>query len=372
MYLNLRSLDALRGILAIYVLVGHARWLLWSGMSVWQESSHPLWCKLIVLASAGFRYGHEAVMIFFALSGFFIHLKSANSLVSNQPINLSLSQFLKRRLHRLAPPYFYALIFTFIIDYLGFHLYPTLYTATTGDPLLDANFSRKGYSLESVLPAILILPSSLGKDFGTNGPLWSLAYEIVYYLLYPFWLKVRTKFGFYVYPIILSLSLVFSIFPNSFISSVLAHYPIWLGGAALAELVIRFPSFKRLTKFIAPLTLAISFLALNLWSSPLLLISILIYIVFSCSVLLMFLALPKRVYLTQIHQAFEMLGLQSYTIYICHFPLITFISAWSINVLGERPLDGYLAIFGVLITLVWCRISFLLCESKFLHSRLKL
>ena len=124
---NLRSLNMLRVALAVSVLLGHCRWLLWAGHSHWMG----------------------------------------------------------RRLHRLGAAYAFALLVTIACDLAGRAWFPTLYAAATGDVLLDGVFSRTGYSWASVAPALVILPSSLGFDFGTNGPLWSLAYEVVYYALYP-------------------------------------------------------------------------------------------------------------------------------------------------------------------------------------------
>lgn len=87
--------------------------------------------------------------------------------------------------HRLVTPYFFALLLTVILDQIGRYLYPILYLHQTGDVLLDTIFLNKDFSLEAILPAVFILPSSAGKDFGSNGPLWSLAYETVYYAIYP-------------------------------------------------------------------------------------------------------------------------------------------------------------------------------------------
>ncbi len=36
--INLRGLDSLRGLLAVYVIVGHGRGLLWSGPTNWLAS----------------------------------------------------------------------------------------------------------------------------------------------------------------------------------------------------------------------------------------------------------------------------------------------------------------------------------------------
>ena len=66
--INLRSLDVLRGLVATYVLFGHARWLLWTGQAAWIKLPHSLAANMLAEASALLRYGHEAVMIFFVLS----------------------------------------------------------------------------------------------------------------------------------------------------------------------------------------------------------------------------------------------------------------------------------------------------------------
>src|SRR5260221_6199720 len=81
---NLRSLDALRGLLACYVVMGHARWLLWAGFSEWNKRSHHAWTNVLAYASASLRYGHEAVMVFFVLSGFFIHLRTAQRMATGK------------------------------------------------------------------------------------------------------------------------------------------------------------------------------------------------------------------------------------------------------------------------------------------------
>jgi len=62
--INLRSLDVLRGLVATYVLLGHARWLLWTGHAAWIKLQHSLAANVLAYASVTVRYGHEAVMIF--------------------------------------------------------------------------------------------------------------------------------------------------------------------------------------------------------------------------------------------------------------------------------------------------------------------
>ena len=68
----------------------------------------------------------------------------------------------------------------------------------------------------------------------------------------------------------------------------------------------------------------------------------------------------------------EFLGIRSYTIYIYHFPLITILAAAWIQFNGSRPLHGWLAFFGVAVTLFVCLVLFHFIECRFLHARLSL
>lgn len=93
--IDLRSLDVLRGMLAVYVVAGHARWLLWEGHSEWIKYSHSWWENVLAYASVSLRFGHEAVLIFFLFSGIFIHLRMANNIIKNKPIEIDHSNFYK-------------------------------------------------------------------------------------------------------------------------------------------------------------------------------------------------------------------------------------------------------------------------------------
>lgn len=367
--INLRSLDTLRGLLATYVLLGHCRWLLWAGNSEWNKHSHSWLANILASTSASLRYGHEAVMVFFVLSGFFIHLRVSQQLAKNLHFEFNVTNFFQRRSYRLIPPYLFALALTVFVDLLGRYLYPTLYNGLTGDSLLDYNFQRKQFSVASVLPALLMLPSSLGEDFGSNGPLWSLSFEVVYYLLYPIWLNLRKLGALPAYFIGIALTISAGSFINvGFASQVLLHYPIWLCGAAIAELLLT----KRLPKLnivINTLILLIAFLCIQFISTMPLLISF--YALFGSIVVTMVLRLPLPITNNKVHKFFENIGIESYSIYICHFPIVTFISAWYIEIFNSRPMHGWLAVFGTLLTLLITHICFKACERHFLHSRLK-
>lgn len=361
--INFRNLDALRGLLAVYVAVGHCRWLLWSGHAAWLGSGYQTWEMVPAYASAALRYGREAVMVFFVLSGFFIHYQAASDISRAGGHRMSTTTFYRRRWHRLAPPYFFALAVTVALDAIGRTWWPTLYLSQTGDALLDQTFARGGYSQASVIPALLVLPSSMGRDFGSNGPLWSLAFEAVYYAIYPAWLWVRRRSAAAAYagvPIgCVALTFVAA---EAWLVTVLAFYPVWLAGAFTAERLLAAKSPPRSLFGVAMFGAG----ALLHWMSASLAIAVLAAVLYGVGAVVLF---SRAARLPRISRAAEFLGLRSYTIYIVHFPLLALMSAFVLHTQGERPLHGWLAVAGAAGCVGFGCLCFEACERFFLHSR---
>lgn len=363
--INFRNLDALRGLLAVYVALGHSRWLLWGGHATWLASAYQPWEAVPAYAAAFLRYGREAVMVFFVLSGFFIHYRAAMPL-ANSGADQRAGSFYRRRWHRLAPPYYFALAVTAVCDVLGRTWWPTLYLSRTGDPLLDHSFARTGYALESVVPALLLQPSSLGIDFGSNGPLWSLAYEAIYYALYPAWLMLRRRswHAAYVAIPVICLGLYFVPSP-AFPLVVLAHYPIWLAGAYLAERLAVAGVSARVALTGAGLFVVGAALHIV---NPNTLFALIAALAFGAGAVMVVASVPWRNSFTR---TAEFLGIRSYTIYIVHFPLLTLISAYTIHTHGARPLHGWLAMAGAVACVAFGCLCFEICERHFLHARFR-
>ncbi|MES2568821.1 MAG: acyltransferase [Verrucomicrobiota bacterium] len=366
--MNLRSLDALRGLLATYVLLGHSRWLLWAGHEEWSRHAHALLEKIIVYASALLRYGHEAVTVFFVLSGFFIHLRFAQSSADKRQEEFQWSRFFQRRLHRLLPPYWLALGLTVVLDAIGRHFCSALYNGTTGNTLLDLNFAQTGFSSGAVLPALLMLPKSLGIGFGSNGPLWSLAFEVVYYLLYPAWLGLRRLNAVAAYLAAPLIGFGALLLPQvTFISAVLQYYPVWIAGAALAEILCR-PG-KSLLALACPLGVGIF-----AWIGFRLVPSNAWVLLGSASAgfiaVLLFARLPSGICNFRVHRIAEQVGLRSYSLYICHFPILCLMSAWLMATQGSRPVNGAIALTGAMVAFALSLGCFEMCEKRFLHRSL--
>ncbi len=369
---NLRSLDSLRGLLSVYVLAGHARWLLWAGWETWRQQPHGTLIVAVTAASAALRYAHEAVMVFFVLSGFFIHFRAAGDLAAgNGAHEFNTGDFFRRRARRLVPPYAFALLLTVALDLLGRHLYSTLYQGTTGDALLDGNVGRGGFTLASVLPALCLLPSSAGVHFGSDGPLWSLAYEVIYYALYPLWLMCRCRAGAAVaYGLggaLAAAGLAAPVLRDHFPGSVLVHYPVWLAGAGLVELCARttWPDWSR---WAAVILAAGGFVGMQ-WQPAQLWVAIILYALAGAAAVLFFVLLPTRFSDGSAGRLTERLGMGSYTIYICHFPVLVLLSAGIFHFWGQRPLGGGAAFGGGVGALVLCCLFYLWCERPFLTNR---
>jgi len=170
-------LDMIRGISAIAVLVYHLRGLFFVDF--------PFLSRKTVLSTALYgatSYGHQAVIIFFVLSGYFI---STSVIGSVREATWSWRTYLVSRLTRLQLVLFPALLLGAMWDRIGMKI------AQASPLYYDALYKFNGPSvaLRSTVPVFLgnlfFLQGIASPVFGSNGPLWSLSYEFWYYVLFP-------------------------------------------------------------------------------------------------------------------------------------------------------------------------------------------
>jgi peptidoglycan/LPS O-acetylase OafA/YrhL len=210
-------------------------------------------------------------------------------------------------------------------------------------------------------------PSSLGRDFGSNGPLWSLAFEVVYYLLYPLWLTVRRWSAMAAYAGVPLASLALMVvLPWPYASAVVGWYPAWVCGAGLVELAIR----GVMPGVVPAVGLFAAGLAgyLSVGARPL---QVLGAVMFAGAAACAWSRLNERAGGSAFKVA-EYLGQRSYTIYVMHFPILALFSAATIEIAGGRPLHGWIAVSGAAAALGLCVGLFEMCERHFLHQRLQL
>jgi peptidoglycan/LPS O-acetylase OafA/YrhL len=86
--------------------------------------------------------------------------------------------FIKKKLWRLFPTIFVAILVTLILDYSAKNIFDLLYVF----PLLGVENVGGNLGLDYIFGSLLSLQPVLISPIGTNGPLWTLGYIVNFYL----------------------------------------------------------------------------------------------------------------------------------------------------------------------------------------------
>lgn len=168
---RIRELDSFRGVAALIVVFHH----LFTRMpSLFENASNNLFNIFEFISNLNLL----AVLFFFFLSGFSIRLSLTDALnVDKKMIN----DYLYRRFKRILPLYFICLLFTITIG------------------VILNQISLPDYNLLNFIGNVLFLQTSKAysgywfSPYGYNGPLWSLSFEMFYYLFFPFFTVMIIK-----------------------------------------------------------------------------------------------------------------------------------------------------------------------------------
>ncbi len=159
-------LDAVRFLAALLVLFYHANWIYRPGI---------LFTSL----------GHEAVVIFFVLSGFVIAYVADTREQDFRGFIVARGA----RIYSVAIP---AIVLTIVLDAAGFHIDESVY---------PQDYRAWDLPLIRVVTSSLFLNEiwTLGIQLFTNVPYWSLNYEVWYYVLFGilFFIKGRRRWLFF-------------------------------------------------------------------------------------------------------------------------------------------------------------------------------
>jgi len=197
------SLDFARAISACYVVLHHV------------ANSHG-WSHGLGLA---FRFGQEAVLVFFLLSGFVIFANERTRAIHPRGYYL-------RRFRRIYP----ALIVSLLVS--------TLVAVTNGN--FQEQFRWHGLfgTLLSLQDLSHLKPGVIVNPYLGNEPLWSLSYEVAFYLAFPFvlrfWLLHPSWANHAVGTACCAGYMIYVMVPNHW-ALVTAYFLVWWCGAMAAE-----------------------------------------------------------------------------------------------------------------------------------------
>ncbi len=171
-------LDLVRGVAAVLVCAGHLRSLLLQD-SVSMSGQHAL-LPFYFLTSLG----HEAVMVFFVLSGYLVGGAVLRDFFGEC---FSWRRYIIARITRLWMVVLPALILTVALDRTGLELFGTdgVYAGAPAFGNVLAPGISERLDVRTIIGNALFVQTVLVRPLGSNGALWSLANEAWYYLMFP-------------------------------------------------------------------------------------------------------------------------------------------------------------------------------------------
>jgi len=169
---RLQSIDALRGLAALGVVLYHA-------ISQTQKAvPHNLFQWPVKLVQFLSSYGYIGVFLFFVISGFCIHLQWAKSRAEGGERSIQFGSFWRRRIRRLYPPYL-----------IAFALFMLMAALTTGINLTPF------FAYDVVMHLLMLHNLDPHTCYTINGVFWTLAIEEQLYLAYFLLLFLRKRWG---------------------------------------------------------------------------------------------------------------------------------------------------------------------------------
>jgi peptidoglycan/LPS O-acetylase OafA/YrhL len=334
-------LDWARGLSAVVVLCHHLRNFVFVDYHEAYDVG-PLWQLFYFVTGLG----HQAVVVFFVLSGFLIGGNVAQLVDSKR---WSWPQYAVRRLTRLWIVLIPALVLTALFDTAGryltdspfysgalfdtYHSGPTAYTAPAS------------YSVATFVWNVLFLQTVVAPTFGTNAALWSLANEFWYYVLFPLMflaLQPSERLGTRGM-LAIGITLLCIFLPTDLLAAGLIWllgYGAWLVSArvSFSSRMLRLLTVVLLGLFLGALALS-RFKAMTGYSD----------FVVGLTFALLLVPLTHTEVRNQTLRSFsEWLSGLSYTLYLVHLPIAAFVAAWLLETKRFAPGANASLVFGAM------------------------
>lgn len=368
-------LDGIRGLAALYVVIHHARWVLWEGYHegyLLHPEHYGASQKVFMYLLSCFRYGHEVVILFFVLSGFVIHLRYSKALATDNMSRFDYKYYLVRRTRRIVPPMLLALLLTFVLDTIGILLKLPIYDGICKYTSIAENL-RVDHNMTTLFGNLVFLMKIYVPVWGTNGPLWSLAYEWWFYMLYPlvFMLSRKNVWLPFIVIFLLGILAIMNVLPLKILNQVLALMPAWWLGAFLADVFIG--RIKISFDYLLWFFLLIPLCLFGFEWLPFGINGVVAYWLWGLGFMGLFSLGFSRYGKGRLRflEHLKPLGDISYSLYVLHMPVLVLMSAAFMSIDTERKLPEhfYFVVLGVLLSLLVGYIGYRIVEKPLIAVR---
>jgi lipopolysaccharide/colanic/teichoic acid biosynthesis glycosyltransferase/peptidoglycan/LPS O-acetylase OafA/YrhL len=209
-------ISLLRGLAALQVAAAHLRAQVFPGLSTLQEP--PLWYVGLSFATG---FAHQAVVVFFVLSGWLV----GGSLLDRIGKPHAIRDYAIDRVTRLWIVLLPAFVLMLLLGLAGGEL-------DAGHPRLA---DTSPWSLATLLGNLAGVQTMAVPAFGGNFPLWSLAYETWYYALFPLLVLALRPGGAQGR---LAAAVAAIALASCLASGIVLYFLVWLMGAAASRVRI--------------------------------------------------------------------------------------------------------------------------------------
>lgn len=354
-------LDLMRGISALVVLLGHARVEFIGSLlaAVGLSSAEAAFAGGLDLETIT-TPGHVAVIVFFVLSGYFVGGGAIKKIMAGK---WSTTEYAIQRLTRLWTVLLPALLLTMFWDRLGTGIFgfTGLYGAPQGQymigPLLNEQMDLRHFFANLFFLNGIVIKE--GSGFGTNSPLWSLAYEFWFYVAGPIlFLAIHATVARGRWPLVSGLSLVLICIGWFVGPTISGYFLIWLLGSVLV--LIPALNFKRPGLYTAMVFFVfIVFCIVVLKLKPHRFLSDGIEAILVAGLIICIQQMGQLKVSSVVRRAITGLSDMSYTLYLVHAPILAFLAtlllpaAWAPWPLSLMGLLKYVALCAAVIAYSW-------------------
>ena len=336
-----RAIDVVRTAAALIVVMEHVRALFFRD---WADVEHSPFNGAFYLVTG---LGSSAVMVFFVLSGYLV----GGGVVSRvRAGTFSWRDYLLRRVARLWVALIPAVILAVATGWLIVALFPGT----------DVVQGAAGYHnvVRPTLTSTLDPLTALGNVFflqgivvpiiGTNGPLWSLAYEFWYYVLFPLLVVAILGGGVRVRITSAVLAMVVAVFVGP---PILVLFVVWLMGAAVAvwgELISAAlraaPARARVARWASGAILTAALLVRESGELPALVAQILVGVAATILLATLLTDVPMTGLLMAPARWLSAGAKSSYSLYVIHLPLAILLAAIASPLVANRAAPNIVSV----------------------------